>query len=41
MAELKIMPIYNLAYSPDYNPIESIFSLVKNRYKRIRSQALL
>ena len=29
---LKITPIWNASYSPDYNPIESCFSIVKREY---------
>ena len=28
-----IEPIYNSAYSPDFNPIENVFSIVKRRIK--------
>ena len=27
--ELNIAPVYNVVYSPEFNPIESIFSRVK------------
>ena len=30
------MVIYNKTYSPDFNPIECVFSVVKNQYKRER-----
>ena len=30
------MVIFNKPYSPDFNPIESVFSVVKNHYKRAR-----
>ena len=33
--------IFNLAYSPEYNPIENVFSLVKNRYKRDKHQSMV
>jgi transposase len=36
MEQLEIGCIYNAAYSPDYNPIESVFSVVKNAIKRER-----
>jgi transposase len=29
-----------MAYSPEFNPIENFFSLVKNKYKR-RKQSLI
>jgi transposase len=32
--ELDIPLIFNLPYSPEYNPIETYFSLLKNLYKR-------
>lgn len=32
---LKITPIYNMPYSPDFNGIESYFSLVKSEYKKL------
>lgn len=31
---LKITPIFNVPYSPDFNGIESYFSLVKSAYKK-------
>jgi transposase len=33
-AELKIPVIFNVVYSPEFNPIEGCFSIVKNFYKR-------
>ena len=36
--ELKIHPIYNIPYSPDFNGIESYFSLVKGEYKNLWMQ---
>ena len=38
--ELDILPIYNVAYSPEYNPIESVFSQVKRTYNRERLNKL-
>ena len=32
----RIQPIYNSAYSPDFNPIENVFSIVKRRIKTER-----
>ncbi len=40
MAELKIKYIFNVPYSPQYNPIERGFSVVKNHYKRARLNAM-
>ena len=31
---LDIKPIFNLAYSPEYNPIELVFSQVKRIFNR-------
>ena len=38
--ELKMVPIFNETYSPDYNPIETIFSQVKQRFKEQRLNKL-
>ena len=38
MKELKITPIYNIPYSPDFNGIESFFSLLKGGYKKLWMQ---
>jgi len=40
MTELKIKYIFNVPYSPQYNPIERGFSVVKNHYKRARLNAM-
>ena len=32
MARLDIRPVYNVAYSPEFNPIEAVFSKVKRRF---------
>jgi len=37
-AELNIHPIYNIPYSPDFNGIESYFSIVKGEYKNLWMQ---
>ena len=37
---LGIKPLFNLAYSPDYNPIEMVFSQVKHHFKKDRLQKL-
>ena len=34
--EYGIPLIFNLAYSPEYNPIETYFSLLKNLFKRAK-----
>ena len=33
LARILIMTIFNVPYEPDYNPIESVFSFVKNLIK--------
>jgi hypothetical protein len=38
--DLDIIPIFNLSYSPKYNPIESVFSQVKFKFKRERLKKL-
>ena len=32
MAKLDIRPVYNVAYSPEFNPIEAVFSKVKRQF---------
>jgi transposase len=34
MKQNNIIPIYNVPYSPETNPIETIFSKVKHIYRR-------
>ena len=41
MRELGIRWIYNVAYEPDYNPIELVFSMVKRNFKQLRAQKLM
>ena len=38
---LNINAIFNMPYSPDFNGIESYFSLVKAEYKKLALQLLL
>jgi hypothetical protein len=33
--ELEMTPIFNVPYSPQFNGIESYFSLLKNEYKKL------
>ena len=33
--DFKITPILNIIYSPQFNGIESYFSLLKNEYKKL------
>ena len=39
--ELGVQIIWNVPYSPEYNPIEGAFSIVKNHFKRERLNAML
>ena len=41
MAKLSFIPIFNIAYSPQYNPIEGIFGLVKRTYKSLNTAAVV
>ena len=38
---LKIIPVFNIAYSPQFNPIESVFSMVKAKYKKLLLKTLI
>ena len=40
MQELGIRYIFNLTYAPDYNPIELVFSKIKQKFKTLRAQKL-
>ena len=39
-AQLDIMPIFNVSYSPEFNPIESCFSQVKRHFSAERLNVL-
>jgi transposase len=39
--KLGIKAIFNVAYSPDFNPIETTFHQIKNRFKRLRTEAVV
>ena len=41
MRELGFRYIYNVAYSPDFNPIEFVFSKVKQKFRRLRAQKIV
>ena len=41
MRDLKFEWIFNASYSPDYNPIEGVFAIVKNYIKRKRLEAII
>ena len=40
MDELGIAYVYNPPYSPEFNGIESVFSILKNKIKKKRIQAI-
>lgn len=39
--KLGIMPIFNVGYSPELNPIEAVFSKVKRTYNKQRLNCLV
>ena len=39
--ELQITPLWNVAYSPEFNPIESVFSQVKRIFSKQRLNDLV
>ena len=41
MRELGFRWIYNVAYSPEYNPIELTFSQLKKNFRTLRAQKLV
>ena len=38
---LKVRPIFNVPYSPDFNGIETYFSLLKGEYKKLILERLI
>ena len=40
MARLGFRAIFNVPYSPEYNPIEFVFSKVKEKFRRLRARKL-
>ena len=38
---LNIKPIFNVAYSPEFNPIEAVFSKIKSHFRRARLNCLV
>ena len=41
MKERSFTPLFNAAYSPEYMPIEFVFSVVKRRFKKLKTNAIL
>ena len=41
MEKLGMKCIFNASYSPDFNPIEGVFSVTKNYVKRERLKAII
>ena len=41
MRQQKIEWIFNVAYSPDFNPIESVFSKIKHNFKSLRVKKMV
>ena len=40
MARLGFRAIFNVPYSPEYNPIEFTFSKVKEKFRRLRARKM-
>ncbi len=38
---LNILPIFNIPYCPQYNGIESVFSVLKEKYKRAMMEKIV
>ena len=41
MRELGFRWCYNVAYSPEWNPIELTFSILKREFKKLRARKLI
>ena len=41
MKRLKFRHIFNVPYSPEYNPIELVFSPFKAKFKALRARKLM
>ena len=41
MRELGFRWCYNVSYSPEWNPIELTFSIVKREFKKLRARKLI
>ena len=41
MDQLQIEQIFNVAYSPEYNPIELCFTSVKARFKQLKTNDII
>ena len=41
MEDLQIKPIYNVKYQCQLNPIELVFSKIKNKFKQLRAESLV
>ena len=41
LARRDVTPIFNVVYSPEYNPIEMSFALVKNRLRSLKTNAII
>jgi transposase len=39
--KLNITPVFNVSYSPEFNPIEAVFSKVKSIYNQKRLNCLV
>ena len=41
MKELGMKYVFNVSYSPEFNPIEFVFSKLKNKFKKLRARKLI
>lgn len=41
MIELSLIPIWNMPYSSQFNPIETVFGQLKDHFRRLRLQAFV
>ena len=40
MKDNDVEVLFNVPYSPDYNPIEKVFNILKQKYKKLRLSAI-
>ena len=41
MEKLKITPIFNAPYSPQFNPIEFVFNQVKTSFRKLKTNDIV
>jgi transposase len=40
MKDKELEVLFNVPYSPDYNPIENVFNILKQKFKKLRMSAI-